>query len=223
MGLSLEIDRLAWSFEHDRAPFLKIDALRIPSGKTVALTGPSGSGKTSLLFLLAGMETPTYGRIAWEGFDIAAAGESARDSWRRTAVGLMFQDFRLIEDLSVIDNILLPASFTRWRPGAELRARAAELLDRMRLSKPDQSVATLSRGEMQRVALARALLFRPAILLADEPTASLDAENERIVWDLLLGAAHEQGATLVVATHHRGVLDTVDTVVALDHGRLVST
>ena len=200
--------------------FLSVPRLVVGAGETVAVTGPSGSGKTSLLFLLGGMERPSAGRVVWDGTDITTLGESSRDRWRRENVGLVFQDFRLVEDLSVLQNVLLPASFSRWRPGRELVSRAYGLLARMNLSKPRQITATLSRGEMQRTALARALLFRPRLILADEPTASLDAENERTVCDLLFDAAREEGATLLVATHQKGLRERADRVIAMDHGRI---
>lgn len=222
MGLSLEIESLAWGFESRSPVFLSVARLSAHAGETVAITGPSGSGKTSLLFLLAGMERPSGGRISWDGTDITALGESLRDRWRRTNVGLVFQDFRLVEDLSVLQNVLLTSSFSRWRPERATESRARALIERMGLSKPHQITATLSRGEMQRTALARALLFRPQLILADEPTASLDAMNEQAVCGLLFDVAREQGASLMVATHQPGLRDRADRVLVMDHGRISS-
>jgi putative ABC transport system ATP-binding protein len=220
MGLSLKAVSLEWAFSPGAPMFLSVPRLIIQAGEAVAVTGPSGSGKTSLLFLLGGMERPSAGRIIWDGRDITALSEGSRDTWRRENVGLVFQDFRLVEDLSVLQNVLLPASFSRWRPGRELESRALMLMARMNLSKPRQITATLSRGEMQRTALARALLFRPRLILADEPTASLDAGNEQAVGDLLFDAAREEGATLLVATHQKSLRDRADRVIAMDHGRV---
>lgn len=222
MGISLVLDSMRWSFEPSAPVFLSVDRLTIGAGESVALTGASGSGKTSLLFLLTGMERPSAGRISWDGFELSAAPESARDRWRRDNVGLMFQDFRLEEDLSVLDNVLLPCTFSQWRPGRVLQARARELMARVGLKKPEQSVATLSRGEMQRTALARALLRQPKLLVADEPTASLDAENERIVWELLFDSTLRDGVTLLIATHQKAIQGMTDRVITLDHGAISS-
>jgi putative ABC transport system ATP-binding protein len=222
VGLSLKTVSLEWAFERGAPAFLSVPRLVVEAGETVAVTGPSGSGKTSLLFLLGGMEMPSAGRIVWDGRDITALSEASRDRWRRENVGLVFQDFRLVEDLSVLQNVLLPASFSRWRPGRELESRALDLMERMNLSRPRQITATLSRGEMQRTALARALLFRPRLILADEPTASLDAENENAVCVLLFDAVREEGATLLVATHQKSLRERADRVIAMDHGRISS-
>jgi len=222
MGIPLEVDSLEWSFQPGAPVFLRVDRLHIQPGAAVTVAGPSGSGKTSLLFILAGMERPTRGRIAWDGFDLSSAAEPARDAWRRVNVGLVFQDFRLVEDLSVRENVLLPSTFSRWRPGPDLETRADELIRRMRLPDPGQAAATLSRGEMQRTALARALLFRPPLVIADEPTASLDAQNEQAVCDLLFEAARMEGVTLLVATHQKAIHEMADRMITLDHGRIVS-
>ena len=220
MGLSLETESLEWAFQVGAPAFLSVPRFVVAAGEMVAVTGPSGSGKTSLLFLLGGMERPSAGRIAWDDTDITTLNEASRDRWRRENVGIVFQDFRLVEDLSVLQNVLLPASFSRWRPGRDLESRAHALMERMNLSKPRQITATLSRGEMQRTALARALLFRPRLILADEPTASLDAANEQAVCDLLFDAAKEEGATLLVATHLKSLRERADRVIAMDHGRM---
>jgi len=221
-GLPLLAEDLRWTFQPGSSPFLSLDSLSIPAGQTVAVTGPSGSGKTSLLFLLAGLEQASGGKICWGDTNLSALREEARDRWRRSAVGLVFQDFRLVEDLSVLANVLLPTTFQRWQPGPVLRERAVWLIRRMGLKDPRQRVATLSRGEMQRTALARALLLRPPVILADEPPASLDAENERAVEDLLFDAVRAEGATLIIATHHQRLWEKADRRIALDHGRLVN-
>jgi putative ABC transport system ATP-binding protein len=221
-GLPLDVSGLQWAFRPGSPPFLIVESLTIPSGQTVAVTGPSGSGKTSLLFLLAGLEQSSGGRVRWGDTDLSALGEAERDRWRRSGVGLLFQDFRLVDDLTVLANVLLPTTLQRWRPGSELRARALALIERMGLTDPRQRVATLSRGEMQRTALARALLLRPPVVLADEPTASLDTDGELAVEDLLFDAARAEGATLLIATHHQRLWEKADRRIALAHGRVVS-
>jgi putative ABC transport system ATP-binding protein len=118
--------------------------------------------------------------------------------------------------------VLLPSTFSRWLPGRALQERARELIARLGLPKPGQVVATLSRGEMQRTALARALLLRPRLLVADEPTASLDAQNERAVWEMLFESAKDDGVTLLVATHQKSIQAMTDRLITLDHGTVVS-
>ena len=163
---------------------LDIERLELPPGSRTAICGPSGSGKTTLLHLLCGIERPSAGRVCWDGVDLFALGEAARDRWRRHSVGLVFQQFHLFASLSPLENVLLPARFRAFRIEAAVARRARALLDRVGVRATGET-ASLSRGEMQRVALARALLFTPPILLADEPTASLDAEAARPVAELL--------------------------------------
>ena len=116
MGLALRIRDLSWSFNANLDPFLVIPALDIAAGENVALCGPSGCGKSSLLFLLAGMELPQKGSMVWGDIDMAGLNESARDAWRRRSIGLVFQDFQLIPELTVLENVLLAASFQHWSP-----------------------------------------------------------------------------------------------------------
>lgn len=200
---------------------LAIDAFAVEAGARVAVTGPSGSGKTSLLYVLGGLERPRTGTVAWGATELTALGEAGRDRWRRRNVGLVFQDFHLFPGLSGLDNVLLPATFDGVKAGAAERARARALLDRVGLDDGEQRVETLSRGEMQRVAVARALLFSPPIILADEPTASLDKANAAAVAGLLLELAGEAGATLIVVTHDPGLLACFADVRRLVAGRLV--
>ena len=184
-----------------RLPILRIERLALAAGAQVAVTGPSGAGKSTLLALLAGIAAPDAGRVAWGDHDVGAMPERARDEWRRRSVGLVFQDFHLVPELDILSNILLPASFARLRAGAAVRERAASLAEAVGLPDPRRRAGLLSRGEQQRTAIARALLHDPAVILADEPTASLDGESGRQVADLLVGTATRSGATLAVATH----------------------
>ena len=204
-----------------------VEALDIPrftlaAGARVGLTGPSGSGKTSLLYVLTGIEVPQSGAITWAGIDLARLGESARDRWRLSTVGFVFQDFHLLPGMSVLDNVLVAATFAHARIPRSLVERARGLLARVGLEKGVSRIETLSRGELQRVAFARALLFSPGVLVADEPTASLDAEGAVLLGDLLVSMCAEASSTLLVATHDRGLLDRLDTVHTLVNGRLTS-
>ena len=211
-GLSLEIASLRVAFaDRGRMPRLVLD---VPSltvrGKTqVALCGPSGSGKTTLLNLLAGLERPQRGTVRWSGVELTAMSQRALDRWRRETVGLVFQQFHLFPGLSALDNVLLPLRFTLWSIAPEFKRRALDLLEIVGV--PSQGkLQALSRGELQRIAVARALLLRPAIVLADEPTASLDGDTGRLVADLLCTLCREIGTTLIIATHDVSLAHRLD-------------
>ncbi|MFO7655018.1 MAG: ABC transporter ATP-binding protein [Candidatus Krumholzibacteriia bacterium] len=175
--------------------------LALRPGETAALVGRSGSGKSTLLHLAAGIDTATNGRVSLDGRDLARLSESERTRLRRGRVGLVFQFFHLLPHLSILENVLLPAWIAGGAGRVELR-RAEDLLRRVDLwERRDDRAGQLSGGEMQRVALARALLHRPALVLADEPTGSLDDLNGRVVMDLLLEMTRESGGTLLYVTH----------------------
>jgi ABC-type lipoprotein export system ATPase subunit len=205
-----------------RMPILDIPALKIAPGETVGIAGASGAGKTTLLHVIGGLLLPSTGVVAWGADPVSRRSEDARDGWRRRMVGFVFQDFALVPELSVLDNILLPATFGAWRVPSALRREGASLAEIMGLTKLGMRAASLSRGEQQRVAVARALLGKPALLLADEPTASLDAENGASVAGLLLDGAHGTGATLIVISHDAALLGRLDRVLRLDAGRIVA-
>jgi ABC-type lipoprotein export system ATPase subunit len=198
-----------------------IPSLEIAPGAAIGITGPSGSGKSSLLHLLCGILSPDRGAVRWDDVDVAQLGPAAADAWRRRHVGLVFQDFQLFAGMTALENVLLPASFLGWRVAPELARRGRALLDRLALGAlAERRVERLSRGEMQRVALARALLLQPPILLADEPTASLDPANAAALAALLLELREESGATLIVVSHDRAVLARLATLYRLEAGRL---
>ncbi|WP_245986695.1 ABC transporter ATP-binding protein [Azospirillum thermophilum] len=194
---------------------LDIPALDLAGGASLAVTGPSGCGKTSLLSVLSGLERPDCTRLTVCGTDLPPLSEAARDRWRRRTVGFIFQDFHLFPGMDALGNVLLPASFRAAGASAETRRAALSLLERVGLRDPHQPVESLSRGEMQRVAVARALLFRPPLVLADEPTASLDAAAAATVADLLLELVREAGSTLVLVTHDMALAGRLDSVLAL--------
>lgn len=188
-------------------------------GQMIVLTGASGSGKTSLLHALCGLQPVDHGQIDWGGQSITSLTEAARDTWRRDNIGLVFQDFQLIEELSPLDNVLVPAWFSRFRAGP-LRVRAKALLDELAVPSDRRRLSDLSRGERQRVALARALLFDPPILLADEPTASLDAQAGGTVIAQLRRLAQEQDRFVLAVSHDPALIHAADRVVQLDRGTL---
>lgn len=204
----------------DGDPILDVERLTLGTGESVALTGPSGSGKTSLLHCLAGIAHAERGVVRWGGVDIAALSGSACDAWRRSSLGIVFQDFHLIPELDVLANILLPASFAGWRVDASTRTRAADLAAHVGLDAPHRRAGLLSRGEQQRAAIARALLSEPAVILADEPTASLDRRNADALGGLLVDTAGRLGATLIVATHDEALIRRIGRVWRMADGRL---
>ncbi|RDJ21975.1 ATP-binding cassette domain-containing protein [Bosea caraganae] len=201
----------------DGRPFrvLDIPDLTISAGARIGLRGPSGSGKTSLLHLVAGLLVPDAGTVAWDGKSVSALPVSARDRWRRETIGFVFQDFHLIPELDVAANITLPATFSAWRIDRAHHERAAALAERMGLGDLRRKARVLSRGEQQRVAIARAVLNRPALILADEPTASLDAAHAAEVGSLLVEVAAEAGATLICASHDAALLARMNDVVEI--------
>jgi putative ABC transport system ATP-binding protein len=182
------------------APALDRVSLAVAQGEAVAVMGPSGSGKSTLLNLVAGLDKPTSGTVTVAGHRVDALSETRLARYRRTEVGMIFQFFNLLEDLTVAGNVLLPAQLA-GTPRRAARARCSELLtqlgiDRYRYSYPGR----LSGGERQRVAIARALVNDPAVLLADEPTGAVDTATGEEIGRLLL-ELNAAGQTLVLVTH----------------------
>lgn len=221
MSGALQVRDLSLRFPGQQHALFEIPALEVRPGSSLGIRGPSGAGKTTLFHCLAGIAQPSAGQIRWDDTDICNMDAQALDRWRHRQVGLIFQDFHLIEGLSVLDNVLLPAHFDAWHPAAQLRQRGRELLAEVGITAFDRMAAVLSRGERQRVAFARALLFQPAIVMADEPTASLDPDHRSRVGDLLLALARAQGATLIVISHEQELLSRMDRNMTLQDGRLI--
>jgi putative ABC transport system ATP-binding protein len=174
--------------------------MRVAPGEAVAVMGPSGSGKSTLLNLIAGLDRPTSGTVAVAGQRIDTLTESGAARYRRRHVGIIFQFFNLLDDLTVLDNVLLPAQLAGLSKG-KARVRAEELLERLGIQRHCQAYpARLSGGERQRVAIARALVNRPQLLLADEPTGALDSATGRHIGELLV-ELNRAGQTMVLITH----------------------
>jgi putative ABC transport system ATP-binding protein len=195
-------------------------SFRAAAGRAIAIVGRSGSGKSTLLHLAAAIDVPSRGQVFVRGRDLARLTDGERARLRREEVGLVFQFFHLLPGLTVRENVALPG-WIAGRKGRDLAARIDELLGRVGLGdRADQPVRKLSGGEMQRVAICRALLARPALLLADEPTGNLDDENARVVMELLLRLARDEGSTLVYVTHSEEMAGRADEVWSLHSGRL---
>jgi putative ABC transport system ATP-binding protein len=189
-------------------------------GEFLAVTGPSGCGKSTLLNLLGGLDRPTAGEIYLHGERVDGAGESRRARLRRTEVGFVFQFFNLIGNLTVADNVELPALLAGVPP-REARRRAAELLDRLGLAETSARVpGALSGGQQQRVAIARALVNRPSVLLADEPTGNLDSAAAREVVRVLRERSDE-GQAIILVTHDLRVASAAHRVIRMRDGAVV--
>ena len=202
---------------------LDIAALDFAAGTATAIMGPSGSGKTTLLYALCGLAPlQPGGSIVWRGQDQLARPRAARDRFRRQTIGFVFQDFQLIPELSPLENVLLPARFDHFATPATLRARAGALLERFGVPVARCRAAQLSRGEAQRVALARALLRDPPLILADEPTASLDSAAAGTVIAALGALARDEGKLVITVTHDPVLAAQAGRVLRLDHGRIIS-
>ena len=191
---------------------LSVPALRVGQGEKLAVIGPSGSGKTTLLHLMAGIRLPQTGKIVTDGVEVTSLDDGALRDFRIRRTGMVFQEFELLEYLTVLDNILLPFRIKgSLKLDKSVRKRASELAEQVGLGDKHHRLSTrLSHGEKQRVAVCRALVAEPVLLLADEPTGNLDPNNTQRVLDILLDAADATGATLVTVTHDHDLLAKFD-------------
>lgn len=186
--------------------------------ETVAIVGASGSGKSTLLSIIAGLDTPTSGTVRLAGQDLFALSEDERAALRANQVGFVFQSFQLLGNLTALENVMLPLELAN-RPDA--RQAATEMLNRVGLSsRLGHYPKVLSGGEQQRVALARAFVVRPAVLLADEPTGSLDFATGEKIMELMFDLNREQGTTLVLVTHDRAIAQRCQRRIVVEAGRI---
>lgn len=217
--LTLENLRLTVTDGDEMRTIFASSRFTLPEGSLLGVRGESGSGKSTFLKLISGILTPTEGKVNWGETPLSRLPEGERDRWRGENCGFLFQDFRLFEDLSAEENVLLPATFYR-RPTADDRKRARELLEHYGVRFGTRALH-LSRGEMQRTALARVLFAAPKVILADEPTASLDGKRAEEVTMALIGAAKRLGATLILVSHDPRVLAHFPQKVVIADGRLI--
>jgi putative ABC transport system ATP-binding protein len=191
----------------------------LPRQGSAAIVGASGSGKSTLLSILAGLDTPTSGTVLLDGQDLFALDEDARAALRAQKVGFVFQSFQLMTNLNALENVMLPLELL-GRPDA--RAHATEMLQRVGLGERLRHYPkVLSGGEQQRVALARAFVVKPALLLADEPTGSLDFATGEKVMELMFEMNREAGTTLVLVTHDAAIAARCDRQLHIEAGRLL--
>jgi putative ABC transport system ATP-binding protein len=197
--------------------------LKITRGKLLAVYGPSGSGKTTLLSLLGGLDKPTSGRIYFEGVEVSNMSERRLSKLRRNSFGFVFQNYNLVDELTVLENVMLTMIF-EGKPDAERKDRAKELLRRVGITgKERRRPSQLSAGEQQRVAVARSVANRPELVFMDEPTGNLDQENSQQLMRLVADMVQGEGATCVVATHNLEVVNEAPSKVFLKSGRIVSS
>ncbi len=194
---------------------LQVPRLEVEGGSATACIGPSGSGKTTLLNLIAGIVTPQHGSIFTNDVEVSSLSDEQRRSFRIKTVGLVFQEFELLEYLTVLDNILLPYRINpALKLSSSVRQRAESLAEQMGIGdKLVRHPGKLSQGERQRVAVCRAVLPEPVLLLTDEPTGNLDPANKGLVLDIILDYARENAATLMTVTHDHDLLTRFDRVI----------
>src|SRR5687768_11772817 len=213
------IGKIVKSGDSDLVILREID-LAVTPGEAIAVVGASGSGKSTLLAILAGLDTPSAGRVSIEGADLFSLDEDRRAELRGRSVGFVFQSFQLLPSLTALENVMLPLELS-GREDAEAMARA--MLERVGLGERLQHYPKhLSGGEQQRVALARAFVVRPKLLFADEPTGSLDADSGAAVIGLLFEMNREFGTTLILVTHDEQLAERCQRVMRLAAGRIVS-
>ena len=203
----IELQQLSFGWQQDAA-LLQVEQFAVQAGERVFLRGPSGSGKSTLLNLIAGIHTPRSGRVVLAGTDITTRSGAWRDRFRADHIGLIFQQFNLLPYLSVLDNVLLPCRFSSVRKQRALarygnpEAAALGLLAELGMNGLlQQPVTELSIGQQQRVAAARALIGSPEILIADEPTSSLDSDNRSAFIELLINECSQTDCALLFVSH----------------------
>ncbi len=222
---ALSVHKSYWKGPHEIEVLRGVD-LTIYDGEFLAIIGQSGSGKSTLLHLLGTLDVPDRGEIHFDGRRVDHLPASGRDRLRNESIGMIFQFYHLLPELTALENVLVPAMIGRsvWRYRLERRTwrrRAEELLDQVGLShRRHHRPRELSGGEMQRAAIARALLTRPRLLLADEPTGNLDEENGQSILRLLRTLNAEHDLTIVMVTHDASIASQADRTVRLSQGRV---
>ena len=220
----IDVKDLEFRWQPDAPAVLSIDAFQVTAGECLFIKGPSGSGKSTLLSLLSGVTTAATGTVRVMDQELERLGSVQRDHFRADHIGYIFQMFNLIPYLSVVDNVMLPCRFSARRRanalarGKGLEGEAKRLLQHLDMDHPDlhrRAVTTLSVGQQQRVAAARALMGSPELLIADEPTSSLDADRRESFIRLLFDECRDEGATLIFVSHDASLEHLFDRTIDL--------
>lgn len=198
---------------------LDIPSFILPGGTCLGIRGSSGAGKSTFLKVISGITLPTTGTVRFGNTTVNRLPEGERDRWRGRNIGFLFQDFRLFDGLSALDNVLLPFTFTRRTISRAVRAEAAARLTSVGV-RPETTTENLSRGEMQRTALVRVLMQSPRLILADEPTASLDSDWGEQAVEALIDVSKQLNASLLLVSHDERILSHFDNIITLKNGRL---
>ncbi len=221
----IRLEKLRYAWPGQQTPLLDITNLEVVRGERLFVRGPSGSGKSTLLGLIAGVLAPQSGAIEVLGHSLETMSAAARDRFRADHFGIIFQQFNLIPYLSVIENVILPCHFSQSRQrralsqSADIGDEALRLLDHLDMAGPEfvhKPVTELSVGQQQRVAAARALIGSPEILIADEPTSSMDADRRAAFIELLFRECEEVGSTLLFVSHDQGLQALFKRAIGLD-------
>ncbi len=215
----ISIQNVSKTFNTPKGPLTILDdvELHIQRGEKVAILGPSGSGKTTILSLLAGLDRPTTGSIVVGEKEISSLEESELSAYRNKTVGIIFQSFELVLPFTVLENVQAPLDIA----GTKNDGRVQSFIEQVSLvDRKDAFPQTLSGGEQQRVAIARALVHDPELILADEPTGSLDRETGAIIFDLLLQELEKEHKTFVVITHDEKIAERMDRIFTIQDQRL---
>ncbi|MDE6496772.1 MAG: ABC transporter ATP-binding protein [Duncaniella sp.] len=210
------------SKSYERLQVLHDINLSIGDGEFVSIVGPSGAGKTTLLQIIGSLERPDSGIVAYDGEDIVAMKEERRARFRNRNIGFVFQFHQLLPEFTINENVAMPAMIG-GRSRRESMARAAEILTRMGLAdRLDHRPSQLSGGERQRAAVARALINDPRVILADEPSGSLDSQNRRELYDLFFKLRQDTGMTFVIVTHDESLAADSDRIIHMKDGQIIA-
>ncbi len=228
----LELSKVARIYRKGENEVRALDGvdLAIESGEFLAIVGPSGSGKTTMLNILGCLDSPSSGRIVYDGTDLHGLDEKALSAYRRDRISFVFQSYNLIPVLTVRENVELPLVIEarakgkgEGRSDAEIKTLALEMIEAVGLSdKADRYPREISGGQEQRVAIARALVKKPLVVLADEPTANLDSHTAGEILDLMRDINEKKGATFIFSTHDRLVMERARRIVTLHDGKIAS-
>ena len=203
-------------------PILKIPSFSASAGERIGVCGPSGAGKSTFLYLISGLVGSDSGSIFWGDTDISILSEWERDRFRREKFGFIFQDSFLFEELSALENAAIEASFSPRKQRKDITDRAAKYLKKLHIPVGERKVELFSGGERQRVAVARALAGSPHVILADEPTASLDRQNRQILLDDLIAVSQQKNKTLIMVSHDQDALQKMDRIIEIRDGNIFS-